>query len=470
MLPLLVIFMAIQLFMMRNQTPPDSRTPDAILTQMRDQSTKSLDASILDTKRALDARVGALVSQKQLTSAEGDQIKLEGTILVAQAQYNAGKLKNEVPRYQHAYETMLGEWKSKKDTTLWNSVQYKTPAGVVTADGEFLLTRDTLNEQYKTDLVWGLLPGYKIIDWFVHLTGAVPAYSYAFAAFLLALMVRAVIFPLSQRQLMWGRQMSQLTPLAREIKEKYKDPNEQGMKTMELYREYGINPYAGCAPALVQLPLFYSIYNCMLHYRFEFIKGTFLWINPATSAASHGFFAPNLGMEDKTLIVIYGITMVMSTLLMPVSDPTNVRQQRLMGVGISILFAGSMLFGIFPVPAAFVLYWTFTNILATAQSLRAYRLPMPKLEKVNAPNGGVYPTAKKAKPGFGDRLREMYEQKMREAMEAQTQHAAPSENGKKAVEKKDDDIQPYRHVSGKNGKSPLGSSGAQAKHKPKKRQ
>ena len=139
------------------------------------------------------------------------------------------------------------------------------------------------------------------------------------------------------------------------------------------------------------MPLFFTVYNFMLHYQFAFKKGTFLWINASTSAASHGFFAPDLGSRDYVLIVIYGITMVVSTLLMPVSDPTQVKQQRLMGVGMGLLFTFMMFTGAFPTPAAFVLYWVFTNLLATAQSLRAYRLPIPPLEKVNTKPGGVFP-------------------------------------------------------------------------------
>ena len=62
-----------------------------------------------------------------------------------------------------------------------------------------------------------------------------------------------------------------------------------------------------------------------------------------------------------------------------------------------LLFTFFMFTGAFPTPAAFVLYWVFTNLLATAQSLRAYRMPMPPLEKVNTKAGGVFPM-----PPFSD--------------------------------------------------------------------
>jgi membrane protein insertase Oxa1/YidC/SpoIIIJ len=63
-----------------------------------------------------------------------------------------------------------------------------------------------------------------------------------------------------------------------------------------------------------------------------------------------------------------------------------------MGIGIAVFFTLLMFTGVFPVPAGFVLYWVFTNIFTTIQSLRAYRLPLPALTKKNTKPGGVYPT------------------------------------------------------------------------------
>ncbi|HVT11629.1 MAG TPA: YidC/Oxa1 family membrane protein insertase [Fimbriimonadaceae bacterium] len=300
---------------------------------------------------------------------------------------------------------------------------------------------DDIAARNQSELTYGVFPGYKIVDFFVKLTGSNPGFSYAFAAFLLALIVRLIVFPLVQKQLMWGRKMQQLAPLLKEIREQYtKDGKmtnqaEFQQKTMALYAEYGMNPLAGCLPAAIQFPLFISVYQFMLHYQFAFQRGTFLWINPSTSAATHGFLAPTLGHRDYVLIIIYGVTMVISTLLMPVSDPTQIRQQKLMGVGMGLLFTVMMFTGAFPTPAAFVLYWVFTNLLATAQSLRAYRLPMPPLEKVNTKTGGIFPM-----PPF-----------------------------------KDGDGSGGSKVNGKGNGRPIGpistgtSTGTPAKHKPKKR-
>lgn len=182
--------------------------------------------------------------------------------------------------------------------------------------------------------------------------------------------------------------MQQLQPLVKELREKY-EGQELHLKMMELYKEYGINPASGCLPMLVQLPLFFFVYQCMLQYQFDFSNGTFLWINPAMGTATHGFTARSLGAMDVPMLIIYGVSMIVTTFLAPISDPTQLKQQRIIGVVMAVMFTIGMYF--YPLPSAFVLYWIFTNILSTIQSIRAYRMPVPPLQKVNAPHGAVYP-------------------------------------------------------------------------------
>lgn len=412
LLPLLLVFMAMQIMFLTCQKPPDNRDSATILNSMRDLHAKSLDQDLIAMNRTLEDKLNGELKDKKIDQATYDKRYLEGTILTVDMGMVAGEFYKQINREQQAYQSLETTYKKFRDNPLWESYSVTVPFKnkTWTPKGLYDYTVETLSENNKKDLIYGFIPGYQVIDFLVHLTGAIPSFSYWFAAFLLALCVRTIVYPLTQKQLLWGRQMAQLQPLAKEIREKYKDQTEQQMKTMALYQEYGLNPYAGCLPAMVQLPLFLTVYQFMLHYRFEFQKGSFLWIHPGAS----GIFAPNLGLQDQVLIVIYGITMVISTLLTPVSDPSQAQQQRLMGVGIALVFAGSMFFGAFPVASAFVLYWTFTNLLATAQSLRAYRLPLPPLQKVNAATGGVYP---KKKEGFMGRLNDMMQEQMRKEQE-----------------------------------------------------
>lgn len=456
------VFLGMQLFCNKpNQAAADTRSIDDIRKSMQSMNSKLLDHSILNEQNKLQQKINDALTAKKLDEAGAQKLKFESAILVADTQLKAALAWNETTRLRNAFAALDSLNRQESGKPEWTDTVVEIKPTVAAPErfnwsswkGPDLYQKvvTELTARNKTDLVWGMIPGgYGFIDALVHVTGAIPGFSYWFAAFLLALVVRAIIYPLAQRQLMWGRQMSQLAPMMKEIKEQYKDqPQVQQAKVMELYREYGINPMAGCGPALVQMPLFLFVYQCMLHYQFAFQNGTFAWINPATSQATKGFIAPNLGQVDLILIVIYGITLCISTLLQPVSDPTQIKQQRIIGLSMAVLIPVFMLIGIFPVPAAFVLYWTFTNLLATVQSLRAYRLPMPPLVKVNTKTGGTYP--KGGNKGFWAKLQDA-------AQQAQQEKQDPNK-------KPEDGGSPNASMNG----SLNGKTGVPVKHKPKKR-
>lgn len=427
--------------------------PQAYETMVK-QNAEVLDTSIVSSNGTYQGLINDAIEKKKLTPEEGEAKKIEADILVADTQFKAGVMRDDTQRMRNAYNSIVKMNNAMRDTPQWTK-EYPVAGETAVSKTKFpakwsgqtlydhLVTE--ISKRNRTDLIWGFIPGgYAFIDSLVHLTGATPSFSYAFAAFLLALCVRAIVYPLTQKQLMFSRQMSQLAPLVKEIKEKYGDDQQkQQMKTMELYKEYGINPLAGCWPAFIQLPLFLGVYQAMLHYQFEFHKGTFLWINE-TTAKSVKWIAPNLGQLDYILITIYGISMIVTTLLQPVSDPSQQKQQRIIGLVFAIFVPVSLLFGLFPVAGAFVLYWTFTNILATAQSLRAYRMPLQPLVKVNAAGGGVYPTAPQGKWG------KFMDQMQKAAEEQQKKHG-----GTQSLDKRKDDDD--------------GGTGRPVTHKPKKR-
>jgi YidC/Oxa1 family membrane protein insertase len=494
-----VLYLGFMLLTQHPQQDPaaEKKTSADVLKTMLEDNAQIKDATLSSTDRPLfSSKVDLEKSAKRISPAEAERLELYGDILLADTQLKASILRtarseaSDANLLQQAYFGFRNVEKKFRDKPIWkqrftvtdvshNKIFNEARPGWNSWTGEELYSEITtrLDKRYRSDLLLGFVPGYQVIDFLVHLTGANPAFSYAFAAFLLALLVRAIIYPLAQKQLMWSRQMSQLQPLVKEIKKQYSkevkdprtgrkteqvtDPQALQMKTMELYKEYGINPFAGCGPALIQMPLFLVVYQCMLHYQFTFQKGTFLWMNPSASAATHGFFASNLGQQDYLMIGIYGVTMVISTLLTPVTDPSQAKQQRMLGVGMGLLFTVMMFTGLFPVPGAFVLYWTFTNLLAMTQSLRAYRMPVPPLQKVNAPGGGVFPTSGTRKMGFMERLQEEMRQKY-EASQSQKEPPSPeppSSNGK-----------PNMNGSATNGKPSSGQpKKEEPKHKPKKR-
>ena len=490
LLPIAIVILGVQLWM--NTQRPDTKGPDApktseqILAKMRqldaeEPKTVARAQAINDeVVRQLLPSYGNFVNDdvkaKKLPEATGEDLKTEAAILAAHIQTKEGNATRDTNKLRMAYNTLEPFSRTHADKAAWTTtpipVTEAGKAGTITGQGYIQSLIGQISERNKSDLIWGAIPGgYQFIDFLVGLTGHNPAYSYWFATLLLALVVRGAVFPLTQKQLMMSRKMSQLTPRLKEIKEKFAgDQIEANKRTMELYGRYGINPLAGCLPALIQLPLFYTIYQCILHYQFEFTRGYFLWINPDASKATHGILAPNLGQQDYILIAIYSVTMVISTLLTPVTDPTQAKQQRMIGVGAAIIIPVMMCFRAWPVVSGFVLYWTFTNLISMAQSIRAYRMPMPELVEVNAPGGGVYPSKPKG------RWAQMMEDLQRQAEEQQRQQKGDDSSGGTSVKRPEPKgpknppatgkVSPSRPV-GESGGS--GGTGTPAKHKPKKR-
>src|ERR1700740_3825867 len=77
----------------------------------------------------------------------------------------------------------------------------------------------------------------------------------------LTVVIRAVLVPLTFRQLKSMQEMQQLAPQINALKEKFKDDKQrQQQEIMKFYREHKINPLASCLPLLLQLPVFISLF------------------------------------------------------------------------------------------------------------------------------------------------------------------------------------------------------------------
>ena len=90
-----------------------------------------------------------------------------------------------------------------------------------------------------------------------HLVGG----SWGLAIVGLTVLIRAVLVPLTFRQLKSMQEMQRLAPQISALKEKYKDDKQrQQQEIMKFYQENKINPLASCLPLLMQLPVFISLF------------------------------------------------------------------------------------------------------------------------------------------------------------------------------------------------------------------
>src|SRR5215831_12479481 len=84
--------------------------------------------------------------------------------------------------------------------------------------------------------------------------------SLALSIILLTVIVRLALFPLTLKQLKSTKATQAIQPLIADVRKKYKDQKEQYAAMQAIYKEYGVNPVAGCLPLLIQLPVLYGLF------------------------------------------------------------------------------------------------------------------------------------------------------------------------------------------------------------------
>ena len=96
------------------------------------------------------------------------------------------------------------------------------------------------------------------------LFGASSGWTWFFSIVILVMLMRLVMVPLFIKQMHTTRAMSALQPQMAALKKKYKnDKQTLNQETMKLYQEAGVNPLMGCLPFVLQLPLFFSLFNVL---------------------------------------------------------------------------------------------------------------------------------------------------------------------------------------------------------------
>ena len=363
------VFLAVQLFMGRNNPAAQVSPTDAKTAY--DSAVKANDsAKVIETGRTyaglLEETDKAAANEVRLKIAEETREQAEKT-----ADYNLA-----VASYNELHKIYKEDPDSPMGQRAWAEMERTSAVGQKTASTSI---------------------GYRFVDMVVGWFGGAnnPGFSYWFASVLLAVIVRVIVWPLSQKQIIGVKRMQLLQPMIKDLQSKYSGPDLQ-QRMMKLYSRYGINPMAGCLPLLITMPVFIWVFMAMGSYRFNFQNGTFLWINPDSAAANPGLFAPNLGEMDVPLVILYGISMVVQALL-AVSDPSTAKQAKMIGISTGLLFTVLFL-TVLPYPSAFLIYWITSNILTTLQSYIVSRMPIPPLverseeeQKKSVLFGGIQP-------------------------------------------------------------------------------
>ena len=174
---------------------------------------------------------------------------------------------------------------------------------------------------------------------------------------LLTLLIKAVFFPLSAASYKSMARMKAITPRMQALRERFKgDPQKMNSALMELYKTEKVNPFGGCLPVVIQIPVFISLYWVLLSSVEMRGAPWMLWIH-------------DLSQQDPFFIlpVLMAVSMFLQTRLNPTPpDPVQAKMMMFMPIAFSVMF--------FFFPAGLVLYYVVNNVLSIAQQYYITRM------------------------------------------------------------------------------------------------
>ena len=222
---------------------------------------------------------------------------------------------------------------------------------------------------------WGwfrffMIPIFQLLVWLFHATG-----NFGVAIICLTLIVRAIMYPIADKQFRSMASMRKVQPKMKAIQERFKDDKQrQQQEILKLYQAEKINPAAGCLPILLQIPVFYALYKVLLvsvEMRHQPFVG---WIkdlsapDPLTPLNLFGLLAwhPPSFIAIGVLPILLGVTMWLQFKFNPQQmDPI---QQQMFAI-----MPWVMVFIMAPFASGLQLYWVTNNVLSIGQQWWLYK-------------------------------------------------------------------------------------------------
>lgn len=221
--------------------------------------------------------------------------------------------------------------------------------------------------------------------------GAIFGYTgnYALSIVLFTIAVKSAILPLSIVQVKSQIQMTKVNPLIKELQVKYKNDKETlNKKIMELYKEKQVNPFAGCLPMLIQLPIIWALFAVLrepMTYVFAnnieagkaAISQGFLWVKDLSEPDTINSFLALFGVSKiESIKMIPGVFPILTAVLtyyqMDMTSSTGAasdQSQAAMMKNMKIMMPIMMLLFSYSMAAGLLVYWTTSILYSIVQQI-----------------------------------------------------------------------------------------------------
>lgn len=193
--------------------------------------------------------------------------------------------------------------------------------------------------------------------------------NFGIAIMLLTVLVKLLMYPMANKSYKSMAQMSVIRPKMQELQERHKDDKAKlNQEMIELYKRERVNPASGCLPALIQIPVFFSLYK-VLYVTLAMRQAPFFgWIQDLSAPDPSNIFTlfgllqwmPPRALHLGVWPILMAITMyVQQSQSPPPADPSQAKMMKFLPLLFLFMFSS--------VASGLVIYWTWSNTLSIIQ-------------------------------------------------------------------------------------------------------
>jgi YidC/Oxa1 family membrane protein insertase len=234
--------------------------------------------------------------------------------------------------------------------------------------------------------IWNTILYQPLLNALAFLVSIIPGGDVGLAVIVLTILVKIILFPLSQKSIESQAQMNILAPELNKIKASGASKEEQARQTFELYKQHKTNPFSGCLLVLIQIPIIFALY-------YVFFKG----INFESGLLYSFVHVPEninmifLGVLDITkkslvLAILAGVSQYLQAHYMPKpvasADTSSSFQSsfaKSMNMQMKYIFPFIVAFIAYSISGAVALYWITSNLFMVGKQIYVKKKEFPLL-------------------------------------------------------------------------------------------
>lgn len=227
--------------------------------------------------------------------------------------------------------------------------------------------------------IWNTVLYQPLINALAFLVSVIPGGDVGIAVIVLTILVKIILFPLSQKSIESQAQMNILAPELNKIKASGASKEEQARLTFELYKQHKTNPFSGCLLVLIQIPIIFALY-------YVFFKGikfesgllySFIHVPENINMIFLGVL--DITKKSVVLAILAGVSQYLQAHFMPkppVSPSTGSSTgsfgesfTKNMNLQMKYIFPFIVAFIAYSISGAVALYWITSNLFMVGQQI-----------------------------------------------------------------------------------------------------